>query len=416
MRILLLNQCFHPDHVSTAQHLTDLAVALAEAGHDVTAVASSRGYDNPEKRFPVEETWRGIHIRRIWTPGLGKKAKWRRLLDFAVFWLNATLILLRLPRFDVTICLTSPPLISSLGTLAAAIKGGAVIPWVMDLNPDEAVAAGWLRQGSIPERVMTMLQNWSFRRAAKIIALDRFMAARLREKGVAADRIHVDAPWSHDEAVRFDPALRDGFRREHGLEGKFVVMYSGNHSPCHPLDTLLQAALRMKGDSRLMFLFIGGGAQFPKVKAFAADHDLPNVKTLPYQPIERLSASLSSADLHVVAMGDPFVGIVHPCKVYNIMVLGVPFIYLGPAESHVMDLIGLIARPEYGRHVRHGEVDEMVRQLSAAAGLGPLPVNDQVREIGSRFSQNELSRRMVRVIEDAVGHPSSGTALATHAA
>ena len=112
LRILLLNQCFYPDHVSSSQHLTDLALGLAEAGHEVTAVASSRGYDNPDRRFPVHETWRGVEIHRIWTPGLGKKAKWRRFVDFATFWINATLILLRLPRFDVTVCLTSPPLIS----------------------------------------------------------------------------------------------------------------------------------------------------------------------------------------------------------------------------------------------------------------------------------------------------------------
>src|SRR3569623_1902368 len=109
MRILLLNQCFHPDHVSSAQQLTDLAAGLVAAGHEVTAVAASRGYDNPDRRYPVDETWNGVRIRRIWTPGLGKKAKWRRLVDFAVFWLNATLILLRQPRSDVTVCLASPP-------------------------------------------------------------------------------------------------------------------------------------------------------------------------------------------------------------------------------------------------------------------------------------------------------------------
>src|SRR3569623_2195156 len=233
MRILLLNQCFPPAHVSSAQHLTDLAAGLVAAGHEVTAVAASRGYDNPDRRYPVDETWIGVGIRRIWTPGLGKKAMWRRLVDFAVFWLNATLILLRQPRSDVSVCLTSPPLISSLVTLMAAVKGGAVVPWVMDLNPDEAVAAGWLKAGGLPERFMSALQNWGFRRAARSVALDRFLAARLEAKGVPAARIHVDAPWSHDHAVKFDPVARAAFRAEHGLEGKFVVMYSGNHSPCH---------------------------------------------------------------------------------------------------------------------------------------------------------------------------------------
>jgi glycosyltransferase involved in cell wall biosynthesis len=398
MRVLLLNQCFYPDHVSTSQHLTDLAVGLAEAGHEVIAVASSRGYDNPEQRYPTREVWRGIDIRRIWTPGLGKRSKWRRLVDFAVFWLNATFILLRLPRFDVTVCLTSPPLISSLGTLVAALKGGAVVPWVMDLNPDEAVAAGWLRKGSLPERIMTRLQNWSFQRAAKIIALDRFMAGRLVEKGVRRERIHVDAPWSHDDAVRYDQALRDHFRAVHGLAGRHVVMYSGNHSPCHPLDTLLQAAELLRDDSRLMFLFIGGGAQFPKVKDFATSRGLKNILTLPYQPLDRLSASLSSADLHIVAMGDPFVGIVHPCKVYNIMVLGTPFLYLGPEQSHVTDLIRQFDDSRYGRHVRHGDVESMVRELKASADIGTLPPSESIRKIGAGFGQAVLCARLVEEI------------------
>ena len=115
MRVLLLNQCFHPDHVSTAQHLTDLALALQAAGHEVTVVAASRGYDDPARRFPVREDWRGIRIRRIWTPGLGKAAKWRRFVDFAVFWLNATRLLLTpsLPSTMSVNCLAQKPCLSN---------------------------------------------------------------------------------------------------------------------------------------------------------------------------------------------------------------------------------------------------------------------------------------------------------------
>jgi len=55
MRILLLNQVFYPDVVSTAQHLSELAEALAQAGHQVTVLCSSRGYDHPELRFARRE-------------------------------------------------------------------------------------------------------------------------------------------------------------------------------------------------------------------------------------------------------------------------------------------------------------------------------------------------------------------------
>ncbi|MDZ4401072.1 glycosyltransferase family 4 protein [Prosthecobacter sp.] len=401
MKVLLLNQCFHPDHVATAQHLTDLALELVKRGHQVTVVASSRGYDDPSIRYPVRETWRGIDIRRIWTPGLGKKAKWRRLIDFAMFWGNAKRILFFLPRQDVTVCLTSPPLISTLGTVVAKLKGGAVVPWVMDLNPDEAVAAGWLKAGGIVERTLSFIQNWSFRRASRIIALDRFMAERLKAKGVREEVIHVDAPWSHDQAIRYDAAARDAFRAEHGLTEKFVVMYSGNHSPCHPLDTVLATADEMKSDERLHFLFVGGGSEFKKVQAFAKEKALNNITCLPYQPMEKLSGSLSAADLHLVVMGDPFVGIVHPCKIYNILTLGIPFLFIGPEQSHGADLARRLNDTMHGRVAHNGERDAIVKQIREAMALGPRPVNEAAQALGAEFSHAVLCPRLAQIIEQA---------------
>lgn len=401
MRILLLNQCFHPDHVSTAQHLTDMAVELAKRGHEVTAVASSRGYDDPTRVFPVRETWNGTDIHRIWTPGLGKKAKWRRLADFAAFWLNAARILVTMPRHDVTVCLTSPPLISTLGTVAARMKGGVVVPWVMDLNPDEAVAAGWLKAGGIVERTLTLVQNWSFRRAARIIALDRFMADRLMAKGVRREVIHTDAPWSHDQAVKIDVAAREAFRARHGLSGRFVVMYSGNHSPCHPLDTVLAAADALKTEERVHFLFVGGGSEFKKVQAFQKDRALPNITTLPYQPIDQLSGSLSAADLHLVVMGDPFVGIVHPCKIYNILTLGIPFLFIGPEQSHGGDLVRRLADPSHARLARHGDAEGVVAHIHEAARQATGRPCAAAQRLGAEFSHDVLCPRLVDVIEEA---------------
>src|SRR5260221_7410275 len=115
MRLLLLNQTFHPDVASTAQHLTDLAVRLVERGHDVTVVTSRRAYDDPNKQFPNSETWRGIRVCRIGSTGFGKNARWRRAADFGSFILLCPLRLLFLPKPDAVVALTSPPLISFLG-------------------------------------------------------------------------------------------------------------------------------------------------------------------------------------------------------------------------------------------------------------------------------------------------------------
>ncbi len=398
MRILLLNQCFYPDVVSTAQHLTDLALELTNRGHSVTVVAGDRGYDNPAKRFPRTETWKGIRIIRIASLALGKQAKWRRAATFASFLINCSLRLLMLPRFDVVVALTSPPLISLLGSLFVQVKGGRFFFWVMDLNPDEAIAAGWLKKQSVTARVLSSFLRYSLRHAEGVIVLDRFMKKRILANGIPEQRITIIPPWAHDDSIHFDDAGRQAFRGRHGLSQSFVVMYSGNHSPCHPLDTLLEAALRLSGRSEIAFCFVGGGSEQAKVKAFAARHNLGAVTCLPYQPFAELSGSLSAADLHTVVMGDGFTGIVHPCKVYNILTIGRPFLYIGPQESHITDVASQSTNGLGFYSARHGEVDKVVNHIIEAARQKAGQPNGS-SDVAVKFAKSNLLPRMIELLE-----------------
>lgn len=398
MKVLFLNQAFAPDNVSSAQHASDLATHLAARGHEVSVIAGRRSYDNPQVRFPAREQCGGVKIRRIRTTGFGKAAKWRRAADFLSFLANCALTLLFSPRSDVTIAMTSPPLISFLAALFVQLRGGRLVLWVMDLNPDEAIAAGWLRQESLAARGLAALLRYSMNAASQIVAMDEFMRDRLLAKGVAAGKVAVLPPWAHTEDVVYDLAGRQAFRAEHGLEGKFVVMYSGNHSPCHPLDTVLEAALRLKADSRFAFCFVGGGSEFAKVGRFARQHQLSSVVCLPYQPRARLSGSLSAADLHVVVMGDPFVGIVHPCKIYNILALGIPFLYIGPPDSHIGRMTPAEALADWAFFARHGDAAGVAAGITAACD-GDAPFRGSLRRLAQRFSPTSLLPRLCDLLE-----------------
>ena len=380
MKILLLNQCFYPDVVSTAQHLTDLATELAARGHEVTVVTSDRGYDEPGTRFKRHERWQGIEIIRIPSVSFGKQGRWRRAFNFASFLFVCSLRLLTLKRFDQTIALTSPPLISFLAALFVKLKGGRFCFWVMDLNPDEAIAAGWLDEKSMTSRLLQRMLRYSFSAATQTIVLDRFMKERVIAKG--AERVAIVRPWSHDDHVSYSEAGREAFRQRHGLRDKFVVMYSGNHSPCHPLDTLLDAARVLEKRDEIVFCFVGGGSEQAKVR----ESGLSNVMCLPYQPLDELSSSLSAADLHVVVMGDKFVGIVHPCKVYNILAVGAPALYIGPEPSHVTDIHGQFLR------ARHGDVDAVVAAISEA-------MTNPTRKPVKNFSKQNLLSELIALIE-----------------
>ena len=401
MKILLLNQAFYPDVVSTAQHLTELAEALVEAGHQVTVLCSSRAYDDPQRRFAKSESWKGVEIIRLRCSAFGKKGRWRRAADFGTFLLSCAFRLLTMRRFDLVVGLTSPPLISVLGAAFAKVKGGKFVFWVMDLNPDEAVAAGWLREGAATERLLSWLLRFSLRASARVVALDAYMKQRLMAKGVAERAISVIPPWPHDEAVAFDGAGGARFRARHGLEGKYVVMYSGNHSPCHPLDTLLEAAREVADDERIVFCFVGGGSEFEKVRVFAAEHGLTNVVQLPYQPLTELASSLSAADLQVVVMGNPFVGIVHPCKIYNLLTVGTPVLYIGPEVSHIADILRGVPNQRLARSIRHGAVEEVAGQIRSGAAEAMRPRRG--RGMNTDFSRERLLAKMIAALEAAAG-------------
>jgi colanic acid biosynthesis glycosyl transferase WcaI len=447
MRVLLLNQAFHPDVASTAQHLTDLAVGLAERGHEVSVITSRRAYDRPETVFLRSETWRGIRIYRIGSTGFGKGAKWRRAADFGSFLALCLLRLALMPRHDVVVALTSPPLISFLGALKASLSRSRFIYWVMDFNPDEAIAAGWLRPGSPAARGLEWMSRFSLRHAHKVIALDRFMRDRIIAKGIPAAKVQVIPPWSHDSEVKFDAVGRERFRKAHGLDGKFVVMYSGNHSPCHPLDTVLAAARELASDPGITFCFIGGGSEWRTINEMLKAERLKtenlkaesrteqaavssekaesrnqkaesrkrssdfrfqlsgfsfsNIICLPYQPLDELAASLSAADLHVVVMGDPFVGLVHPCKIYNILSVAAPVVYIGPRPSHLAEILDNIGDGYFSASAAHGDVERLVQAIQRCRRTFPQPSQRTPASVCALFSKEALLPKLIAELEAA---------------
>src|SRR6267142_7186482 len=224
MKVLLLNQCFWPDVVATAQQLTGVARCLVERCHRVTVISSRHGYDDAQLRFPRHEVWNGIEIIRLPSISLGKTSRWRRALNFASFSVAAAFRLALTRPQDAVVALTSPPLISWLASVFTRIKGGRMVFWVMDLNPDAAIAAGWLKHNSAPAKLLAKLLQSSMKHAERIIVLDRFIQQRIAAKGIPEQKIEVIPP-SRDDSVCFDEKGRAAFRQRHELREKFVVMH-----------------------------------------------------------------------------------------------------------------------------------------------------------------------------------------------
>jgi hypothetical protein len=120
---------------------------------------------------------------------------------------------------------------------------------------------------------------------------------------------------------------------------------------------------------------------------------------LPYQPLEQLSASLSAADAHVVVMGNAFVGLVHPCKIYNILGVGAPVLYLGPRPSHVSEILDAMDSDHPSTWAAHGQVELLVQGIQRLRQLSKDTSRQVPPRVLPRFSRETLLSNLILEIE-----------------
>ncbi len=375
--LLVITQVYLPDPAGGGQYIADVAMEMALRGWRVKVYTANCGYDDPARKFPSREVLNGVEIRRFPFSSFGKKSIPLRLLGQVLFLKQCFFSGLFLKNLRAVLVTTSPPMGSATALLIRLFRAVSIKWWVLDLNPDQAVQMCMFKPDSLPVKLFDWLNRRILSNADDVIALDRFMKERLTRKIRPKGRLSIIPTWPLNEHLNAIPHSENPFRQKYGLEGKFVVMYSGNHSLCHPLTTFLEASRHYLDNPKAVFFFIGGGNGKTDIDNFIAHNNPPNVISLPYQPLDRIKYSLSAADLHLVALGKRMTGCNHPCKFYGAMALGKPFLYLGPKPSHIADIL---QRHDCGWHVNHSDVGKFVKILNHCLEMKP----DELAAIGQR--------------------------------
>jgi colanic acid biosynthesis glycosyl transferase WcaI len=390
--LLIISQVFPPDPTSLGQHIADVAAEMVRRGWRVVVLTSARGYDDPTQKYPSRETMFGsVDVRRLPLASFGKKSIPIRLFGAASFILQVILRGLFLRGLDTILVSTSPPMASLAAVFISKVRRRPVKYWLMDLNPDQVIELGKVKPDSLAVRGFEWINRRIFGQASDIVVLDRFMAARVLKKMDVKDKMTILPPWPMEDYPAPPSPETNPFRLKHNLQGKFVIMYSGNHGFSTPVTTILQAALRMQDVKDLVFMFIGGGVGKKEVEQVIAEHKPTNIISLPYQPLSELLYSLSAADVHVVTVGNQVVGVVHPCKVYGAMAVHRPILLVGPDPSHVSDII---RDHNIGWHVSQGDVDgavQTIRQILQTPREQLDYMGKKANEVvGSQFSRAKL--------------------------
>ena len=414
MKILLLNQAFYPDSVSTSQHVTDIARELYSQGHEITVLCARRDYTEPRQVYPPFELVDGIRVHRVGSTRFGKKRLVTRILDSVIYDVLSLWRLFRLPRHDMVMAFTSPPLAGLHGALVARLWRARLFHWLMNINHEMAMEMGYVRRKSLLGRVLTAIYRFTLRNCDRVVVMDRWMKSRVEREGVVdAQNIVVVPVWpvtpDEDDQIAAPEGVNP-FRDKYGLVGKFVVVHSGNLSYVHPLDTVLEAIVRLKDDPSIVFVFIGYGVREKDINERVRRHGLANVLKLPYQPRELLKQSLEMADLHLIVMGNATPGLLHASKIYSILASSRPYLFVGPRDSHIVS--DVLEPCGGGFHVENGDVDgflEVIEKVKRLSTEERNAIHQRNRAfVASQFSRREcLDRFTKRVIEPLSDRPTS---------
>jgi glycosyltransferase involved in cell wall biosynthesis len=192
-------------------------------------------------------------------------------------------------RGDILIAKTDPPFTSVFAARIAQQANAQLVNWLQDIYPETAAELGVpFMRGSVG-RCLGYLRDQSLRRAQANVVVGRLMAERVKSRGVSHERVHVIPNWTDDEKLCPVVHADNPLRREWGLEGSFVVGYSGNLGRAHEFGTVLTGAERLRGHPRIVFLFTGGGHHFDQLTQAVRERGLQQMfRFIPYQPHDLL--------------------------------------------------------------------------------------------------------------------------------
>jgi glycosyltransferase involved in cell wall biosynthesis len=186
------------------------------------------------------------------------------------------------------------------------------------------------------------------------------MAQCLQDQGVPSGRIRIIPNWADGRGIVSLPTESNALRREWGLQGQFVVGYSGNMGRVHQFDTILKAAERLHDQPNIVFLFIGGGHYQTWLEDEVKTQGLKNVRFKPYQPREHLSESLCVPDVHLISLRSAVGDSVVPSKFYGVLAAGKPTLYVGDTNS---DIAYIARKGGCGLAISEGDVQGLVATI-----------------------------------------------------
>jgi colanic acid biosynthesis glycosyl transferase WcaI len=229
-----------------------------------------------------------------------KYSLWRRPVQERAY---ARRLIRRVAQFspDVVLSSNTPLIAQRIFQNSCRRKRVPFVFWHQDLYSfpiRDALRARLRVIGRALGSAVVNLEASTLRRSDAVVSISEDFAPQLREWGVPERRLHIIENWAPLAEL---PVLsrRNEWARQHGLDDKRVLLYSGTLGVKHNPELLLRLAhdFRDDDDVRVVVISEGVGADF--LADAAVDEKLSNLVVLGFQPYERLPEVLATADVLV---------------------------------------------------------------------------------------------------------------------
>lgn len=355
MRVLICGINYAPDLIGVPKYNTELAESLVMRGHEVRVVTAPPYYPDwavPEahrRMWYAGETLNGVRLTRapIYVPRRPSGAK--RLLHHASFAAASVAPMVwHALRWSPDIVFAVAPSLLSAPLAAAAARLCGATSWlhVQDLEVDAAFELGLLRNAAA-RTAMLATERTILRSFDRVSTISPPMMRRLREKGVASERLREIRNWVDTTAIDRRDRMT-GIRAGLGLgESDIVVLYSGAMSRKQGLDLVVEAAGRTaSAQPRVHYVLCGNGPHRAELEALA--NGRPDVHFLDLQPAARLPELLATADIHVMPQRAEAADLVLPSKLSGMFASARPIVVMaapGTGIAQEAEGTGLLVPP-----------------------------------------------------------------------
>ncbi|YAF94683.1 MAG: glycosyltransferase family 4 protein [Nodularia sp. CChRGM 3473] len=356
MHILIYSYNYHPEPIGIAPLMTELAEGLVKRGHEVRVITGMPNYpqrqiyDEYQGKWYLTEQKNGVTIQRSYLRIKSKPNLLDRLLLELSFVFTSLPQAIKGKRPDV-ILLTVPPLLVSLpASLLGWLYNCPVVLNVQDILPEAAVRVGLINNKWMI-RVLTALEKFAYRNAHTISVISEGFRENLVNKGVLTKKIVCIPNWVNVNFIRPLSKKNSHWKSVHQLDGKFVVLYSGNIALTQGLETVVETALRLRHIQEIVFVIVGESKALQKLQEYCLSCGADNVLLLPLQPREELPQMLAAADVGLIVQKHNIISFNMPSKIPLLLASGRPIIGSVPDTGTAAQAIqlsggGIVVSPE----------------------------------------------------------------------